>query len=54
MQKSEILINGCNCIYANRFLTTIDGNVGLRLENGNMLTDRILTKNETMKRNFTR
>jgi L-fuculose-phosphate aldolase len=36
----EILINICHRLYANRFVTATDGNVSVRLDNGNVLTTR--------------
>lgn len=39
-QNIERLINICHRLYANRFVTATDGNVSVRLDNGNILTTR--------------
>ncbi|MBI5476708.1 MAG: class II aldolase/adducin family protein [Ignavibacteriales bacterium] len=39
-QNIEILIDICHRLYANRFVTATDGNVSVRLDNGNILCTR--------------
>ncbi|MBI5020130.1 MAG: class II aldolase/adducin family protein [Ignavibacteriales bacterium] len=39
-QNIEILIDICHRLYANRFVAATDGNVSVRLDNGNFLTTR--------------
>jgi L-fuculose-phosphate aldolase len=39
-EKINQLIDICHRLYANRFVTATDGNVSVRLENGNILTTR--------------
>lgn len=55
---SASIIEICHRLYANRFVTATDGNVSVRLENGNILTTRtginkgIVTENDLVEINL--